>query len=147
MFAVFCTNLSAIHISSSAEILGRRGFGDLRKQPDHPNIRIFNICQYNKYVYSTTRPSFPLTAVTVSCIRLVGPDGRGRRRGYGNFGKRQLLRLLRTGAGRRRDNRQSRDDARQVSLAIEFQLASIAAPQAAFALTAELVSFIAARIK
>src|SRR6202030_3925529 len=64
----------------------------------------------------------------------------------GDVGKRQLLRLLRTGTGRRRDDRQSRDDARRVSLAIEFHLDAIAAPQAALALTAELVSFASARI-
>ena len=79
-------------------------------------------------------------------VAQVGRCDRGSRRGDGNVGERQLLRLLRTDAGRRGGDCQSCDDARRVSLAIEIQLAAITVPQAALALWAELVSFTAARI-
>jgi hypothetical protein len=88
-----------------------------------------------------------ISLVGLTGIAQVGRYGRGSGRGDGDVGKRQLLRLLRTDAGRRRGDRQSCDDARRVSLAIDIQLAAITAPQAALALRAELVSFAAARIR
>jgi hypothetical protein len=48
VFAVFCGDLSAINISFSAEILGCRGFGDLRKQPDHLGDAAVLRCLWHK---------------------------------------------------------------------------------------------------
>ena len=87
-----------------------------------------------------------ISLVGLTGIAQVGRYGRGSGRGDGDVGKQQLLCLLREGAGRRRYDRQSCGDARQVLLPTEIQLDAIAAPQAALALTAELASLAAARI-
>lgn len=59
-----------------------------------------------------------ISLVSLPGIAQVGRCGRGSGRGDGDIGKRQLLRWLRRGARRRPRDRQSCDDARQVSLAI-----------------------------
>ena len=66
-----------------------------------------------------------ISLVGLTRIAQVGRWGRGSGRGDGDVGKRQLLGLLRPGAGRRRRDPESCDDARQVSLAIEIQLAAM----------------------